>query len=184
VKLVTQSNIQIDLPRLQQEVETILSKFDFHETAQQIGFTHSSKAMTREEKLYDCVGSLWSWETNSYVREIDEFTIFNEAFRSSYIYEITERVKKWAPLPIGRVRLMNRAPRTCSSMHFDESVRYHIAVTTNQDSLYVFRNHGVFKIPSDGFLYEFNACEHHTVLNAGATHRIHLVFDSIDLDDE
>jgi hypothetical protein len=174
------SELAFDAERLTRDLAKILERFPMHPEAMQIALTHSAQASTSQAKAYDGIGSLYDFTTQSYKRDPSDFTIFNEDFKDLYFYEVYKKVAEWSPLKIGRVRLMLRKPSSCYSMHFDESGRYHIAITTNPDCYFFFKSIGLYQIPNDGRLFKFDATKTHTGFNAGKTDRIHLVFDTIE----
>lgn len=172
--------VQIDLARLNQATDELLQKFPFHSKFLQVSLVHSDFDKTPGQKVYSGIGSLYDFQTQSYFSDPAIFNIFNEEFKSTYFFEVYEQVKNSIDQKLGRVRLMLRPPSSCYSMHSDESVRYHIAVQTNSECYFLFKNEGIFQIPDDGHIFEFQAQKLHTGLNAGKTNRIHLVFDTID----
>ena len=174
------TELAFDTERLVKDLAEIQRRFPMHPEAMQIALTHSSEALTPEAKAYDGIGSLYDFATQSYKRDPADFTVFNENFKDLYFFEVYQRVLAWSPSKIGRVRLMLRKPSSCYSMHFDESGRYHVAITTNLECYFLFKNIGLYQIPADGRLFTFDATKMHTGFNAGRTDRIHLVFDTID----
>ena len=105
-----------------------------------------------------------------------EFNNFNHEFSGTVFEEIFDYCKNhWL---VGRMRLMNCAPRHCYSMHEDDSQnRYHIAIQTNVNAYLLYDTNQVFHIPADGHVYEVRTDVNHTALNAGNEDRIHLVYE-------
>lgn len=172
------AGVSFDLPKLQEALKQVLSRYAFHPHAYQIGLTHSERAHSPEEKIYDAAGAIWDRAKNVYLRQESEFTIFNRDFIDSYFYEVYRKVSEWSPLSIGRVRLMLRPSGSCYKMHWDDDLRYHLAIVTNDYSYFLYKNGRTYRIPADGQLYHFDARTHHTGLNAGFTDRVHLVFST------
>lgn len=176
---VRATELRFDLDRLQSELKTLLSRHPFHPHAMQISLTHSELARTEEEKIYDGVGSLWDREKKIYLRSEAEFCIFNESLKDTYFYEVYLKICDWSPYAIGRVRLMLRPPGSCYRMHWDDDIRFHLALITNEHSYFLYKTGEIFQIPANGVLYIFDARTTHTGFNAGFSDRIHLVFDTI-----
>ena len=121
-----------------------------------------------ERPLNDHVG--WLPEG---VRERD-FTVINPEFRGTVIEALLERL----PFAFGRTRIMRMPKKSCLSIHWDTSLRYHYAVVTNPACYLVHLDgeQGRFHhIPADGYLYEMDARLTHTAINASRHARIHLV---------
>ncbi len=121
-----------------------------------------------ERPLKDCAG--WLPEG---VRERD-FRVINPEFRGTAIEELLGKL----PFDFGRTRLMRMAKKSSLSIHWDSSVRYHYAVTTNPACYLVFMDGdiGHFRhVPADGYLYCMDARLTHTAINASREARTHLV---------
>jgi len=107
------------------------------------------------------------------VRERD-FHVINPEFRGTAIEELLGGL----PFEFGRTRLMRMAKKSCLSIHWDTSLRYHYAIVTNPACYLVFMDGevGHFRhIPADGYLYRMDARLTHTAINASRDARIHLV---------
>ena len=121
-----------------------------------------------EQPLHDNIG--WLPEG---LRERD-FTVINPEFRGTAIEALLERL----PFAFGRTRIMRMPKKSCLSIHWDTSLRYHYAVVTNPACYLVHLDgeQGRFHhIPADGYLYEMDARLTHTAINASRHARIHLV---------
>ncbi len=120
------------------------------------------------EPLHDHVG--WLPEG---VRERD-FTVINPEFRGSPIEALLERL----PFAFGRTRLLRMPKKSCLSIHWDTSLRYHYAVVTNP-ACYLIHVEGetgrFYHVPADGYVYEMDGRLTHTAINASRQARIHLV---------
>lgn len=174
------SDLSFDPQKLVEALEVLQARFPLHPEFMQLSLTHSSRASSPYERAYDGLGSLFDFEKRAYRRDPSEFVHFNEAFKDLYFYDVYCAVTKWSQHRLGRVRLMRRPPSSCYSMHADEGLRLHIAVTSNQDCYFYFKGAGIAQIPTDGRVYFFDATIQHTGFNAGKTDRVHLVFDSIE----
>ena len=107
------------------------------------------------------------------VRERD-FTVVNPEFHGTAIEALLDKL----PFAFGRTRLMRMPKKSCLSIHWDTSLRYHYAVKTNPACYLVFMEDdiGHFRhIPADGYLYEMDARLTHTAINVSRHDRIHLV---------
>jgi len=121
-----------------------------------------------DQPLKDCAG--WLPEG---VRERD-FSVVNPEFRGTAIETLLNKV----PFQVGRTRIMRMAKKSCLSIHWDTSLRYHYAVITNPACYLVFMDGeiGHFRrVPADGHLYRMDARMTHTAINASREARIHLV---------
>ncbi len=107
------------------------------------------------------------------VREHD-FTVINPEFRGTPIAALLEKL----PFAFGRTRLLRMPKKSCLSVHWDTSLRYHYAVETNP-ACYLVRLQGdigrFYHVPADGYVYEMDARLTHTAINASRHDRIHLV---------
>lgn len=89
------------------------------------------------------------------------------------------------PGPLGPVRERNRLlsvvmPGAFIEPHTDElggdwRTRIHVPLTTNPDAMFI--SGGAVHRMVVGFAYEIDTRERHAVWNAGATPRVHLMFD-------
>jgi len=121
-----------------------------------------------DQPLHDQIG--WLSED---VRERD-FRVINPEFRGTAIEALLNKL----PFEFGRTRIMRMPKKSCLSIHWDTSLRYHYAVVTNPACylICVDDNLGHFHhVPADGFLYEMDARRTHTAINASREERIHLV---------
>lgn len=74
---------------------------------------------------------------------------------------------------LGRVRIMNLAPKTCLTWHTDTSVRVHYPIKT-QEGCYMVIENEVKHLPQNTWWYT-NTLVNHTVFNGSREHRLHLV---------
>jgi hypothetical protein len=101
-----------------------------------------------------------------------EFNVVNEPFRGT----IFEEILRALPVPFGRTRLMWVQPQRCYPVHSDQTIRYHLAVSSHPFAYIVFPSiDKVYNIPEDGYLYQMDPREPHTAVNCGPIRRVHLV---------
>jgi hypothetical protein len=83
-----------------------------------------------------------------------------------------------------RTRFSELNPGHADTWHFDngnEFWRGHIAIETDYDNLFRFRENGKVigcHIPADGYLYLVNISLEHSIINAGKNYRTHIITDS------
>lgn len=120
------------------------------------------------QPLKDCAG--WLPED---VRERD-FRVINPEFRGTAIEALLGKL----PFEFGRTRIMRMPKKSCLSIHWDTTLRYHYAVVTNP-ACYLIEVDGdigrFHHVPADGYLYEMDARLTHTAINASREARIHIV---------
>ena len=107
------------------------------------------------------------------VRERD-FRVINPEFRGTAIETLLNKL----PFEFGRTRIMRMPKKSCLSIHWDTSLRYHYAVITNPACYLVCIDDDIGRfhhVPADSFLYEMDARRTHTAINASREARIHLV---------
>lgn len=172
-------NFRTDPKRLQEELSQVLKQVAFHPVYKQISFRHRQDLPTGEEAFYDGVGSLWDFDKKRFKTQSREYNELHFTLRGGYWEHLIRDVESYWSAPLGRVRLMLRPPMSCYSLHQDEDIRLHLAIQTNPGCFMVFPESGCFHIPADGRLYASNTRLIHTAFNAGATDRVHLVFDSL-----
>jgi hypothetical protein len=101
-----------------------------------------------------------------------EFIVINEPFRNTIFEEILQSL----PVPFGRTRLMCVPPQSCYPVHADETIRYHLAVSSHPYAFIVYPFiEKVYNIPEDGYLYRMDPRVPHTAVNCGPIRRFHLV---------
>lgn len=171
--IIDRSEIRFDLDRLREDVETILDMTTWHPTEQQISLQHSSKDV--DDRWYEGVGSNWEVRDGKWkmTQRDDELSVLNEALRDSYI----EHVITSMPFKPIRTRLMRLEPRKCYTVHRDPTARWHVAIKTNQHSLFIFtKDQMVVNVPTDGHAYFLDTTREHTAMNGSPNEeRIHLV---------
>ncbi len=105
-----------------------------------------------------------------------EFTVFNQALEDTYFHHIYQSL----PFRTGRVRLVTLSPGDLYHMHSDASRVAHLAITTNEDSRFLYRSGGTHHVPVDGRIRVFNTRLPHSAYNAGQTDRIHLTMTVVE----
>ena len=121
-----------------------------------------------DQPLHDHVG----WLPDG-VRERD-FRVINPEFRGTAIEALLHKL----PFEFGRTRILRMPKKSCLSIHWDTSLRYHYAVITNPACYLICVEEDVGRfhhIPADGYVYEMDARQTHTAINASREERIHLV---------
>jgi hypothetical protein len=80
------------------------------------------------------------------------------------------------PFKVYRSRLMCMQPRTCYSIHVDDSPRLHIAIKTHRQARFIFTDPPVLRhIPADGHIWWVDTTKEHSAMNGSLEPRIHLV---------
>lgn len=96
------------------------------------------------------------------------FFLTNPFFTNTVFDDVIKKYKLF------RTRLLWLNPRSCYSMHFDDSPRIHIPIFTNPDSFFVFKK-GIVEHLEVGKVYWVDTREVHTAINGGEHPRLHLV---------
>ncbi|MEE8505951.1 MAG: aspartyl/asparaginyl beta-hydroxylase domain-containing protein [Kiloniellales bacterium] len=160
--MIKRTAIYQDLASVRAAVEAVAPLFDDD------GVISVTSRRDTDRPLRDHIG--WLPEG---VRERD-FTRINPEFRGTAIEELLDKL----PFPFGRTRLMRMVKKSCLSIHWDTSLRYHYAVITNPACYLVHMEDDIGRfhhVPADGYLYEMDARLTHTAINASREARIHLV---------
>lgn len=172
VDVIKQLNYEFDFDKVRNDVMVILEEHNF---IPQIGLTHSIKAKTFEEKILESTGSIFDFDSKEYKFKETDFTIFNEAYKGTYLYEMYRAVPN-----IGRFRIMTMTGPMCYTSHRDLSKRYHFVIETNPECLFLFPGiKQMHHIPMDGSLYLVDTRYKHTFVNGSRQRRIHLVMDDL-----
>ena len=130
-------------------------------------------------------GSLiWDWD-NSYTDENGEFhlkkreTIFDEKDFDTLCTQFIETGFEQAyralekKFILGRVRIMNLAPKTCLTWHNDSSTRIHYPMKT-QEGCYMVIQDEIKHLPQNTW-WHTDTLVNHTVFNGSKENRFHLV---------
>lgn len=98
-------------------------------------------------------------------------TYLNPQFRDS----IFEKVLRSLDCPHSRARVMRLNPRSCYSMHWDTTPRFHLALETHHTSYLFFHDNVPVHIPADGHIYWVDTRKPHSAINCHSEPRYHLV---------
>jgi hypothetical protein len=156
--------LNLDISRLRHEVHELLGRhpliFD----------------STRQLAVQMRVGSADPWYESCYdekdIAPERSYDTVHPELRGSYLAEALASF----PFRVYRARLLGLAPRTCYSVHRDETARYHVAITTSEHALFIFvEQDRVLRVPADGHSYLVDTREEHTAMNGGRELRLHLV---------
>ena len=174
MEYINKTEFTFDIPRLIQEVNSIPNKeMLFHEYDNQICVTQRPGV---KDPYRDGHGSLWLKEERKFRAKETEFTEIILHFKGTYIEEIIRTL----PMNFGRVRIANQVPKKVYSFHKDAEMRYHLALITNPNAWFIYRDKPPYHIPADSHLYSVNAMERHTAFNLGNENRVHLLFNEIN----
>lgn len=106
---------------------------------------------------------------------LNDMTTVNELFKDSYLEDVYNQMKE--QYNICRARFMKLDSKIRAySYHKDQSERYHIPLTTDDDSIFLIEDN-VYRLSEIGRLYKVDTLKKHTALNLGWNDRIHIVFD-------
>lgn len=163
---------RFDYEKAKTDVLRILGEQNF---ISQIGLTHSDRELTEEQKILESTGSIFDYENKSYKFKETDFTIFNDRYKDTYLYEMYQTLPN-----IGRFRIMTMDGPKCYTLHKDLSQRYHFVIETNPDCLFLFPDvRQMFHIPKDENLYIVDTRYRHTFVNGSRRRRIHIVMDDL-----
>lgn len=98
-----------------------------------------------------------------------EYNILQPSLKGSLLEQIIDRYGGY------RTRIMVSRPRSCYSVHFDESFRIHIPIVTTQQSWMVWPFFSFCSNLEQGNVYWTDTKKNHTVFNGSMEDRIHLV---------
>jgi len=106
---------------------------------------------------------------------LNDMTKINELFKDSYLEDVYKEVKN--KYDIGRARFLKLCPKVRAySYHKDQSERYHIPLTTDDDSIFLIEDK-VHRLSEVGRLYKVDTLRKHSAINLGWNDRVHIVFD-------
>ena len=141
----------------------------------QICLTHTPDC--KVNKLYEGAGSLFEPNTKEYIANESDFTVFNDAYKDTYLYDMYKSIPD-----IGRFRIMIMVGPMCLTTHNDLTARYHYAIETNEACVMIFpaaEDGKIIHIPQDGKLYHVNTKKVHNFVNGSRHRRIHLLIDDL-----
>jgi hypothetical protein len=115
-----------------------------------------------EDTFLSATGSLQS------KREETEYTQLNPLFKGTVFEDIIKEYNLY------RTRLMWVEPKTCYSLHQDNSQRIHIPLVTNENCMFLFPNEPLIHLPV-GQVYSVDTRKTHTFCNFSNHARLHLL---------
>lgn len=141
----------------------------------QIALTHRPDAVTSKDKLYGATGSLYDFENDEFTDTEQSFTVFNDAFKDTYLYEIYKSFPS-----IGRFRIMVMDGPKAYTVHRDFTKRIHLVLFSDPRCYFVFPDVSrIEHLPPSESPYMVDTTQTHTFLNGSRERRIHLVMDDI-----
>lgn len=162
--IVSKTELQFDIEAGLNIVNSLIEQKLFGPHATQLCITSREGC---KNPLYDGVGSRKYPEKDYY--------IVNDIFKNTVFETSLNQINH------GRVRLMYMEPKTCYSLHRDDTERVHVALTTNPGAYLLVEasQHKLWKvhIPVDGCGYRVDTRLPHTAINSGGSHRIHLLIN-------
>ncbi|MGC4880051.1 hypothetical protein ACLQ26_27750 [Micromonospora sp. DT43] len=162
--LVGQVKLNVDVDRLRAETAALLDR-------QPLIFDS-----TKQLALQIRSGTTDPWYESCY-QEKDiaperEYDTLNPDLAGTYFAEVLGAF----PFPVFRARILGLTPRTCYSVHRDDTARFHVAIETSEHAAFVFvEQDRVFRVPADGDGYWLDTREVHTAMNGGRDLRLHIV---------
>lgn len=100
-----------------------------------------------------------------------KYLTLNKLYQNSYLEEFLNN----SPVKICRLRWMILHPKSCYTLHKDETRRIHIPLKTNSQCYLIFQGDGNFYHLNLGEAYVLDTTKPHTAMNGGEELRIHLV---------
>jgi len=160
---------------------TLLSeKFDVSEL---LSIYNSIDHQSQQIYITSLDGNTYSYDSmkmKEYMAEgkaylLNDMTKINELFKDSYLEDVYKEVKN--KYDIGRARFLKLCPKVRAySYHKDQSERYHIPLTTDDDSIFLIEDK-VHRLSEVGRLYKVDTLRKHSAINLGWNDRVHIVFD-------
>lgn len=90
---------------------------------------------------------------------------------------------KQLPFTVYRARLMTMQPRTCYSIHKDDTPRLHIPIKTHRQARFIFTQPPDLRhLPADGAMWWVDTRQEHSAMNGSLEPRIHLVACLVNTD--
>lgn len=180
-KFIEKLSITVDIEKLLKDLREISSYRlidDIWNTHNQLGLRHR---LNCDNEWSDSIGSLFDNTTKKLTNESD-FSEWNSN-TPIYLKSILEELAIVENVSWGRIRFMKLHSKTGLSIHRDITPRYHLAITTNENSIFSQcfdnRSDGIrsigYNIPSDQHWYKVDTTKDHFVYNGGWLARTHLV---------
>ena len=182
-------NLRFDITRLRNDLDKVLNKKRF----KSLGISHFGAIMLNQipgdeesTRGHNIRGVYWTKpdETGKEVkRDLDinesKYTELVPDFKNTYFEEVYKILSK--RFKLGRVRILQKEPRSTLSWHKDPEPRLHIPIITNPGCSMVIEN--VAKhMPADGKVWITNNTKYHNAFNGGEQNRIHIVACVLDKD--
>lgn len=80
------------------------------------------------------------------------------------------------PVKVFRTRIMRMKPKSCYSIHKDDTPRLHIAIHPTPESRFLFfKPDEAIHFPCDGKIWWVDTTRYHSAMNGGTDERVHLV---------
>ena len=176
-------DIKFDIDKLKEAYHEILKIKGFEGVAGVSNFGAISLTQIPGDpdsiKGHKARGIFWT-KPNGSGKEVVRDEMINEEAYSEFIDEYKETYFKdvfdalSSKYKLGRVRILQKEPRSTLSWHRDPEPRLHIPIITNPGSIMVIDN--VAKhLPADGSVWITNNTKYHNAFNGGEENRIHLV---------
>lgn len=160
---------------LRKDLDTALSRTPFDKTNQ----LNLTSLTDTDQNPYDYAGSLYDYSKSGFIHHESDFKYFVQSYKDLIFFRIYQDLLRFLPFPIGRMRLLKLPPRSCYTMHRDNGLRFHLAITTSPHSFIVYKEHGAYSVPVDGKVYCTNTLKDHTAINGSIDEdRIHLVLST------
>ena len=178
-----QKDIKFDIIKLRQALKQVLDMKNFDNAE---GISHFGAISLNQipgdlesTKGKNVRGIFWTKPDSSGEevlrdKKINEkaYTEFIKEFENTYFKKVYATLSK--KFQLGRVRILQKKPRSTLSWHRDPEPRLHIPIITNPGSIMVIEN--VAKhLPADGSVWITNNTKYHNAFNGGEESRIHLV---------
>ena len=182
-------NLSFDITRLRNDLDKVLNKKRF----KSLGISHFGAIMLNQipgdeesTRGHNIRGVYWTKpdETGKEVkRDLDinesKYTELVPDFKNTYFEEVYKILSK--RFKLGRVRILQKEPRSTLSWHKDPEPRLHIPIITNPGCSMVIEN--VAKhMPADGKVWITNNTKYHNAFNGGEQNRVHIVACILDKD--
>lgn len=171
--ITKKSEWNFDKSLVERDTYSIISKYGLRDG--QLSLTHREKDKSLTDKLYAGVGSLYDTTNKRYRSLENEFSVFNDVFKDTYLYQMYKDIGN-----VGRMRIMSMQGPKTYTVHRDFNIRYHFVVHTNPHCFFVFPDlNQICRIPNNGYVYEVDTTQYHTFVNGSRENRIHIVMDDI-----
>lgn len=185
------TNIQFDIDRLKNDVNTILEHYPSDVAYFGGGqYRYDRISLVHKPGITDPLEKVYLSGRQGYIGPVaneaeSDFTVFNDDFVDMYIHDVYRSLEKQIDKKLGRVRIMRLNPEESYIWHRDHGERYHMAIDTHpsatltcSDSLgTTITNPTTDHIPADGSVWYLNTDAMHIAANPAETVRYHLIFN-------